>query len=81
MADKNLVNRVWGKGHPVPGRDPRISRKDDEGNLIDRHLYGMRSGAGWEIDHIVPDARGGSDDLSNLRPLHWQANAARGGRM
>ena len=29
---------------------------------------------GWEIDHIKPKKDGGSDDLSNLRPLQWEAN-------
>ena len=31
---------------------------------------------GWEIDHIVPLADGGPDDLSNLTP-YWRANVGR----
>ena len=33
---------------------------------------------GWEIDHIKPAAKGGTDDLSNLQPLQSGANAEKG---
>ena len=26
---------------------------------------------GWEIDHIKPVARGGTDNLNNLQALYW----------
>jgi len=38
----------------------------------------MNSRFGWTIDHILPKARGGTNALKNLRPLHWLNNAAKG---
>lgn len=35
---------------------------------------------GPSADHLVPRSRGGSDDLSNLRPAHKRCNSRRGAR-
>lgn len=69
---EELVEAVWQKGIVVPGNNPTEWRKDECGAWIYRGAYGNRdSEYGWEIDHISP---GGSDQLSNLRPLQWQNN-------
>ena len=69
---------VWDKGTVIPNYDPAIWRHDAYGNVISFAAHGDRtSDYGWEIDHILPVASGGSDDISNLRPLHWKANVAR----
>ena len=76
----DLKTLVWLKGHEVLGRDPSLWRYDDNWTLIHWHEHGNRnSDYGWEIDHIVAKALGGSDDLANLRPLHWRANCSHGG--
>ncbi|WP_417736098.1 HNH endonuclease [Rosistilla oblonga] len=36
------------------------------------------NGRGWEIDHIVPVSKAGTDQLSNLQPMHWQNNRVKG---
>ena len=41
--------------------------------------YGDRTSEyGWEIDHIIPKSKGGTDDICNLQPLHWDNNVAKG---
>lgn len=75
-----IVQNVWEKAVIVPGSDPAFKRKDICGAWIERNMYGVRTdqnNSGWEIDHIKPHSEGGTDDLSNLRPLQWYNNASR----
>ena len=70
------IQRVWEKGTVVPTFNSDEWRKDQCGAWIGRKYYGDRdSDYGWEIDHIKPVADGGTNLLSNLRPLQWENNA------
>jgi len=70
------IQQVWEKGTTVENYDKDKYRKDKCGAWMDREKYGDRNSMlGWEIDHIDPK---GSDDLSNLRPLQWKNNVAKG---
>ncbi len=78
-ADEELKKSVWERGKTIPDFDSDIWRRDvcsknikysDHGDTDSKH--------GWEIDHIVPSALGGSDDLSNLQPLYWKTNRYKG---
>ncbi len=71
---QSKVDQVWEKGAAAPGQDPKQWRKDHCGALIARNSYGGETQYGWEIDHIQPVSRNGSDDLGNLQPLHWENN-------
>ena len=72
------IQKVWEKGSVVSGVDAAKWRKDECGAWIGRTYYGdRRSPYGWDVDHITPQASGGSDDLPNLRPLQSENNRAR----
>lgn len=73
-----MIEAIWQKGTIVPNYDPAQWRKDACGAWIARAARGDRNSLfGWEVDHIVPESRGGGNDTSNLRPLQWENNAVK----
>jgi 5-methylcytosine-specific restriction endonuclease McrA len=78
--DDATIQAVWNKARLMLGANPSARRMDVCGAVIDRSKYGSteETGTGWEVDHIIPVCRGGTDDLSNLQPLQWQNNRRKG---
>ena len=74
FVSKAQKDAVWNKGAPIPGLDPNKYREDALWNKISYDSYGKKTSTGWEVDHVIPKSRGGSNSLSNLQPLQTKAN-------
>ncbi len=73
-----MVLHVWEKASSVAGYDPDIWLKDFAGAWIRKDSCGLHTKYGWEVDHLQPLSKGGTNDLGNLAPLHWQNNQTKG---
>ncbi len=70
--DEATIEAVWKRAKEDPGYT--IFKKDACGATIQRDKHGQTENYGWEIDHMKPVAKGGTDDLANLQALYWENN-------
>ncbi len=78
--DEATINLIWEKAAYISGSGEDEIRKDVAGAMIRRGSYGYtgtKLNMGWEVDHRKPLSKNGSNDLSNLRPLHWANNRSK----
>jgi 5-methylcytosine-specific restriction endonuclease McrA len=73
------IEVVWQKALGIPGQNMRLWRQDPCGAYMYRDHYGKTDSKwGWEIDHVQPVARSGTDAIANLQALQWQNNRRKG---
>ena len=78
MSISDKKGAVWSKAKSIRGKNQAKYRQDSYGNEMHYGSYGKDSEKGWEIDHIKPKARGGSDATVNLQALNTQTNRLKG---
>lgn len=71
------INIVWQKAIVDGSPNPDLIRKDYAGAWIRKEDYGKQTDFGWQVDHLRPVSKGGTDDLDNLFPLHWRNNLSK----
>jgi hypothetical protein len=70
------IKAVWNKCPAITGFT--LLKRDACGAIIGKIYYGQQHPLGWEIDHIQPVAKGGTDALYNLQAMHWENNRHKG---
>ena len=78
MATKLQIEKAWNNARAIRGRDPDKFRQDPHGNTMNRSSCGQDTSQGWEVDHIKPASRGGSDATVNLQALNTETNREKG---
>lgn len=74
MASKDKIEKTWKNAKKIRGQDPSVYRQAPYGNTMYKPLYGKDTDMGWQVDHITPKARGGSDATRNLQALNTRLN-------
>ena len=74
MTNKDRIDKVWHLAKKIPGKNPKEWRQDPYGNQIQKSKFSSDSPTGWEIDHIKPQSKGGTDRLGNLQAMQTAKN-------
>ncbi len=71
IFDSDKIGEVWRSISDCRGYQKCIDPWNRE---IHRNEYGKETKYGWNIDHVFPVSRGGTNKIENLQPLHWKSN-------
>ena len=69
---------IWNKQRIPIEKYKDKYRKDACNAWIIWEEYGKQTEFGWEVDHILPEVKGGTKDIDNLRAFHWENNKSKG---
>jgi len=72
--DKDIKDKVWNKAKKINGKNPNLYRLDPYNTEVFFHSHGKNSLKGWNIDHIKPISKNGSNDIINLQVLNSKIN-------
>ena len=78
MATKEQKEKTWNNAKLIRGKDKDVYRQDPYGNTMYKPSHGKSSAMGWDVDHIKPQAQGGSDATRNLQALNSSVNRSKG---
>jgi 5-methylcytosine-specific restriction endonuclease McrA len=78
MATKDQREKAWDNAKKIRGKEPDKYRQDPYGNAMYKPSYGKSSEKGWEVDHIKPQSKDGSDATRNLQALNTSVNRSKG---
>jgi 5-methylcytosine-specific restriction endonuclease McrA len=71
---RDTAMKIWERDY-----SGETSAKDFKGRLMLKSAYGDEaSDYGWDIDHIMPKAQGGGNEMSNLRAANIKSNREKG---
>jgi len=77
MATEGQKEKAWNNAKEIRGKDPDFYRQDPYGNTMYKLSYGKGTTMGWDVDHIKPSSRGGSDATVNLQALNSSVNRSK----
>ena len=75
-TSKNAKEEIWELAEEIYNLPPELWRKDCYGNILHYDSYGKYTPLGWQIDHIVPQSKGGCDEIDNLQIMQSNFNVS-----